>query len=309
MKQGFPEVCEYKVLVECTTYNHSKYIEDTLKGFSMQQTNFPFVCCVYDDASTDGEQDILKQWISSHCNSAEVEIYDHPLAIIYNAPDKDNPNCIYAIHLQKINTWKNPEKEKMMNYWKSQAVYVAICEGDDFWTEPQKLQKQVDFLDDNPKYSFCCHRFKRLIQEDNSWEDDYASMLYKCNENLQITRSVFFSVWLTQPLTVLYRTKSYFAFQKKLSKYKYCRDVHLFYHLLRLGKGVSLNEIMGVYRIHSKGIASGQSLVNKYRIGFLVYWDLYKRNIFDLILLRIARGHFVRYRKLYNRMPKNDLKR
>ena len=50
---------KYKVLVRCNTYNQCKYIEETLRGFAMQQTNFPFICCVFDDASTDGEQEVL----------------------------------------------------------------------------------------------------------------------------------------------------------------------------------------------------------------------------------------------------------
>ena len=77
MKQGLPQVDNYKVVVLSITYNQSKYIEDTLNGFAMQRTDFPFLCCVFDDASTDGEQDVLKRWIDNHCNPEEVEIYDH----------------------------------------------------------------------------------------------------------------------------------------------------------------------------------------------------------------------------------------
>ena len=150
-------------------------------------------------------------------------------------------------------------------------------------------------MEANPQYSFCCHRFKRFFQETKSWDEDYASSLYKNNEAIEITRSVFFAVWVTQPLTVLYRAKSYLKFRNKIPKYKYFRDVHLFYHLLKVGKGMSLNDIMGVYRINSGGVASGQSLLNRYKTGFLVYWDLYKKNILDLMLLRCARGNYLKY--------------
>ena len=158
MNQSFPKEGEYKVEVQCITYNHSQYIEDTLKGFAMQQTNFPFICCIFDDASTDGEQDVLKRWVENHCNAEDVEKYDHPLAVILKSPDKNNPNCIYVIHLQKVNTWGKPEKREMMAYWEKQCKYIALCEGDDYWIDPFKLQKQVNIMDEEPQISLCYTR-------------------------------------------------------------------------------------------------------------------------------------------------------
>ncbi len=154
-------------MVQCITYNHSQFIEDTLNGFAIQQTNFPFVCCVYDDASTDGEQEVLKRWVDNHCNAEEVETYDHPLAIILMAADKNNPNCIYAIHLQKVNTWGKPEKREMMAHWENQCEYIALCEGDDYWIEPLKLQKQVDVMEANPNVSLCYTRNEGFSVEQN----------------------------------------------------------------------------------------------------------------------------------------------
>ena len=164
MIQGFPEGGNYKVMVQCCTYNQSRYIEDTLNGFVMQQTDFPFVCCVFDDASTDGEQVVLRQWIQNHCILEEVEEYDHPLTSILMAPDKDNPNCIYAIHLQKINTFGKPEKLEMFAHWEEKCEYVALCEGDDYWIDPLKLQKQVDLLEAKPEYGMCYTKTQHYIQ-------------------------------------------------------------------------------------------------------------------------------------------------
>src|SRR5574344_1607600 len=64
----------FLVCVRCFTFNHSKYITDTLNGFTMQQTNFPFVCCVVDDASTDGEQDVIKKYVNTHFDTADKNI-------------------------------------------------------------------------------------------------------------------------------------------------------------------------------------------------------------------------------------------
>ena len=143
MKQGFPPINNYKVVILCCTYNQSQYIEDSLKGFTMQQFDSPFVCCVFDDASTDEEQEVLKSWIKNHCNSEDVETYEHPLATILWAHDKDNTNCFYAIHLQKINTWGKTEKNDMINHWTKQGKYISLCEGDDYWIDPYKLKKQI----------------------------------------------------------------------------------------------------------------------------------------------------------------------
>ena len=163
MKQGLPQVDNYKVVVLSITYNQSMYIEDTLNGFAMQRTNFPFLCCVFDDASTDGEQDVLKRWIDNHCNPDEVEIYDHPLAIVLMAPDKDNPNCMYAIHLQKVNTWGKPEKRNLLNYWRQFGEFIALCEGDDYWIDSLKLQEQVNFLENNQNVPLCFCKVYDLI--------------------------------------------------------------------------------------------------------------------------------------------------
>ena len=163
MKEGLPLVDRHKVVVLSITYNHSQYIEETLKGFAMQQTDFPFLCCVFDDASTDGEQEILKRWIDEHCHHDDVEVYDHPLTIVLKAPDKTNPNCIYAIHLQKVNTWGKPEKKKLLTHWQQAGEYIAMCEGDDYWLDPLKLQKQVDFLESHPDYVMCCSDAKIIV--------------------------------------------------------------------------------------------------------------------------------------------------
>lgn len=165
MKQGFPLIGKQKVGILTITYNHSKYIEETLEGFSIQQTDFPFFCFVFDDASTDGEQEILKRWVENHCNLNEIEEYDHPLTIILKAPDKNNPNCVYVIHLQKVNTWGKPVKQDMLSHWEEQCEYIAMCEGDDYWIDSRKLQKQISFMDANQEFSMVCSAGKILTPQ------------------------------------------------------------------------------------------------------------------------------------------------
>lgn len=156
MEKGFPPKGQYKVFIRCNTYNQSQYIKDALKGFVSQQTRFPFLTCIFDDASTDGEQGILRNWINNHCEPADITIYDHELAIILMAKDKENPNCTYAFHLLKRNLYCKPEKREINKYWRNQCEYVALCEGDDYWTDPHKLHKQVDWLDNHPNCVMVC---------------------------------------------------------------------------------------------------------------------------------------------------------
>lgn len=171
MKQGFPESKGYKVLVQCCTYNQSKYIEDTLKGFAMQQTNFPFVCVVMDDASTDGEQEVLKRWIENHCNAEDIETYDNDDAIILMAKDKSNANCMYAIYLLKKNLYEQPRKQELFKMWREHCEYETLCEGDDYWIHPKKLQLQTTFLDSHPDYGLVYTQCKRFIQEEQAFSD------------------------------------------------------------------------------------------------------------------------------------------
>ena len=148
---------EYKVLVRCFTFNQSKYIEDALNGFAMQKTNFPFTCLVVDDASTDGEQEVIKPWMERECDMSRAEIIDIPTSVVIIVPHKTNISCTFAFYLLKNNLYKaKEEKMRHVTPWREKCEYEALCEGDDYWIDPLKLQKQVDFLDSNVEYS-CCH--------------------------------------------------------------------------------------------------------------------------------------------------------
>ena len=97
---------KFQVAVRCMTYNHSKYITDTMNGFAMQQTNFPFVCMIVDDASTDGEQEVIKQYIDHHFDYNKDGIsYNKQTeyAEIIFARHKTNKNCYFAVLFLKEN--------------------------------------------------------------------------------------------------------------------------------------------------------------------------------------------------------------
>lgn len=116
------------VSIQCLTYNHAPYIRQCLDGFVMQKTNFRFEAIVHDDASTDGTQDIIREY------------------------EKKYPDIIKPIY-QKENQYSKGIPGFITNLvsGKCKGKYIAICEGDDYWTDPYKLQKQVDYLESHPE--------------------------------------------------------------------------------------------------------------------------------------------------------------
>lgn len=247
IENGLPQVDKHKVVVLTITYNHSKYIEDTLKGFAMQQTDFPFLCCVFDDASTDGEQDVLKKWVENHCNPNEIEVYDHPLTIILKAPDKVNPNCIYVIHLQKVNTWGKPEKKRLINYWSMFGEYIALCEGDDYWVEPLKLQHQVNFLEKNKDFSAVASQ-SRMVYSFSISTDFFSRVI----EDRDYDKYDLIGPRPFHTATILYRNISVINTAPSV----YSGDACLIFTLSALGRIHYSSLVTGIYRKHSSGASS-----------------------------------------------------
>lgn len=174
----------FKVLVRCFTYNQSKYITDSMNGFCMQQTDFPFICCIVDDASTDGEQDVIKQYVQENFDFSEgSEAYskETDYAFITYARHKTNNNCYFAVLYLKENHYSNPtkfagKKREYLKEWSGICKYEALCEGDDYWTDPKKLQKQVDYLDNEPSCGLCFTDFNMLYENDNCEDKDVLKM-------------------------------------------------------------------------------------------------------------------------------------
>jgi len=117
------------VSVICTTYNHEAHIKYALEGILMQKTNFPIEIIVHDDASTDRTAEIIKEY------------------------EKKYPNLFFNVY-QTVNQYSKND----LNIWgditfpMSRGKYIAICEGDDYWTDPNKLQDQVDFMETHSDY-------------------------------------------------------------------------------------------------------------------------------------------------------------
>jgi len=124
---------EPEVSICCITYNHEKYIRDAIESFLMQKTTFPFEIIIHDDASTDNTSKIIIEYAKKY-------------------PD------LFVPILQSENQWSKGIRPSPTYVWpRVRGKYIALCEGDDYWTDSLKLQKQVDFLEMNADCSWCCH--------------------------------------------------------------------------------------------------------------------------------------------------------
>ena len=140
------------VAIKCAVYNHELYLRDCLEGFVMQQTNFPFVAIVHDDASTDNSAAIIREYAEKYPDIIK------PLFETENQYSKGDGSLTRIMNSTVDATG---------------AKYVAMCEGDDYWTDPLKLQKQVDFMETNEGCSLCFHKVKTLIQKTGEFKDEF----------------------------------------------------------------------------------------------------------------------------------------
>lgn len=209
------------VTVRTSTYQHGKYIKQCIEGVLSQKTNFPFEFIIGEDFSTDGTREIVLEYAKKYPDIIRVITAD------YNVGVKANGfRCIRAIR----------------------GKYIALCEGDDFWTDPNKLQKQVDFLENNKDYILSFHPVKVLFE--NSEEKDY--IFPRSSDKSKFNLEELLKENYIQTNSVVYRNQNN-------SEVNFPIDIapgdwfsHLYY--AQFGKIGFINEVMAVYRRHSGGI-------------------------------------------------------
>lgn len=227
-----PANINYTVAICMLTYNHENYIEQAIQGVLMQRCNFNYLLVIGDDASKDNTVSIAKKYELNH--PEKIKVFDH----------KENigmmPNFIFVLD-------------------KCQAEFVSICEGDDYWTDPYKLQKQVDFLQAHPQYAIAAHNCNMYF-EDTKESIPFHQKPVK--ETLTIRDFIFGNYINT--LSILYRKKfetlPQWMLQSKLG------DWPLILILTQQGAVHFDNTIQGVYRIHATGVHQNAS-----------NWNLQKR--------------------------------
>ncbi|WP_214823615.1 glycosyltransferase [Exiguobacterium sp. s28] len=120
------------VSINCITYNHESYIAKAIEGFLMQETNFEVEILIHEDASTDRTADIVRSYETK---------YPDKIRVIY----------------QTENQYSKGVFVNLLNDERARGKYIALCDGDDYWTDPKKLQKQVDYMESHPECTLCFH--------------------------------------------------------------------------------------------------------------------------------------------------------
>lgn len=218
------------VSVVMITYGHEKYIRQAIEGVLMQQGDFDLELVIANDCSPDNTDAVVQDVLSHHSNAHWIRYVRHEKNIGMM------PNFIFALQQAKGN-------------------YIALCDGDDYWTDPYKLQKQVDFLEANP--DFVIHSgVARTMLEDNLTKNyiglDDASRTFFIEDfykqNNLVTCTVMFK-------NVLRTLPDDFA---KITFGDWC----LYVLLMKESnlKAYRSTEIFSVYRIHPSGVMSSLSL-------------------------------------------------
>lgn len=211
------------VSICCITYNHAPYIRQCLDGFIMQKTNFKFEILIHDDASTDGTADIIREYEAKY------------------------PNILKPIYQTENQYSKGKNISATYNWPRAQGKYIAMCEGDDYWTDPLKLQKQVDFLEGHPDFSMCFHRAK--IKNECNANTSYA----RCEE---IETKEYFAndmcpMWIVPTASVVYRRQLVSTYPIKHRDWFDSGDIVLFETCAHVGRVWGMEDAMSVYRMNA----------------------------------------------------------
>lgn len=236
------------VAIKCMTYNHEPYIKQCLEGFIMQKTNFRFVAIVHDDASTDGTADIIKEY---------GEMYPNIIKPIF---EKENQYSKGDGSLRKI-------MDKAV--YDSNCKYVAMCEGDDYWTDPYKLQKQVEYLEHNKECSLCFHdavtidcRINEIINKFNIPK-----------KNRITTKDLLLHGWFIPTASVVIR-KENMPTEEWLRKAP-SGDVTIYFSASQKGYLHALPDKMSVYRFYSLNSCTYRNKKNNAFIKVLLNYTKY----------------------------------
>ncbi len=210
---------EVVVSVICAAYNHERYIAQALDGFVMQKTNFKFEVLINDDASTDATAEIIKSY------------------------EKKYPDVIRAFYSEK-NEYSQGISPTLKLYENANGKYIALCEGDDFWINENKLQIQVDYMESHPECTICGH----------SAYNCYENGVIKCNlfksfdKDCVVSTEDVISRWIFPTQSILYRASARVPFIVPFKKDAPCGDYPLAVYLALKGSAFYFADAMSVYR-------------------------------------------------------------
>lgn len=233
---------DYKVIIKCYTYNHQNYIEDALKGFVMQKTNFPFCAIVVDDYSSDKTAEIIRRY------------------------EKLYPNIIKGVYLQENYYSQKKKKGPLIQSWFNRTEYIALCEGDDYWTDENKLQKQIDWLDFHPEYSMCCTDATITCK---NIELDWHR--YEKDSDITPEQMILGGGYFIQTATIVYKKEILYFMKEVFIRQCKTGDYSLQIMCSIKGKVRYLSEKTAVYRYQNPGSWSSNNKNNNIE-RLIKYW-------------------------------------
>jgi glycosyltransferase involved in cell wall biosynthesis len=284
---------DFKVDILMITYNHQDFIEQAIDGVISQVTNFKFRLQIFDDCSTDNTEEKIKKKLN-HSNL--------------------NLTIVYHRNQHNLGVFENGKKS--LNSINSD--YVALCEGDDYWIEPCKLQIQVDFLESNPEYSICFTNVFEL--KENNLVDSKINSIIGNDKDYIASLNNFLTPYFFYTSSCVFRNIIDFSF---LDDYKTFKDIFLISSLLKCGDLYLINKLCSVYRIHESGIWSMHPKVknlientntfedmvkyHKYKVSIInesYLWGLIELNYTEAVSNRIRINCFIKFIKFCIRNPK-----
>lgn len=264
------KIMKPRVSILCITYNHGKYIKQALDGFMSQKTTFPFEVIIHDDKSTDGTDSIIKDYA------------------------RQFPDVIRPI-FEKENQYSQGNYSFITRMFaRAKGEYIAFCEGDDFWTDPTKLQRQVDFLDRHLDYALVFHPVRVFFE--NGKEGDTIFPVEKTGFTLRrLIRGNYI-----QTNSVMYRARNDY---NTMASDPLPGDWYAHLYHAQSGKIGFIDRVMSAYRRHDAGVWWGDSgqrakFLKKVIDGHLCLARELKKIFSDDKILRAEVAAFIR--KLIN---------
>lgn len=262
------------VTIHCLVYNHEPYLRQCLDGFVMQKANFKFEAIVHDDCSTDGSAEIIREYAERFPNIIKP-IYEEE-----NQYSKDGFRGINKIMLTH-----------------TKGTYIAFCEGDDYWIDPLKLQKQVDILEKDNSLNLVYTGFKNIDSHDKPIERSYYDILQKQSPSGDILGMLFKKNYV-MTVTAMYRKSLYDSMLLQRCPVFY--DYSLALTAAMLGKVRFLSDKTACYRMtpgslivsHKESLKDDFDKIYAYYAQAFVKNNGFTRTIFQrtIVLVNIILG-------------------
>ncbi len=228
------------VSICCCAYNHEPYIKHCLEGFVGQRTDFLFEVLIHDDASTDKTAEIIDEYVHRYPSLFK------PIYQTENQYSKGNDPCTRIL------------------FPRVQGKYIALCEGDDYWTDPYKLQKQVDYMEAYPECALCFHN--AMIH----WYDRTApDELYANFETGDFSGAELIQNWISPTASFLFRSAhipEHIAISEKHPNLVF-GDIPMVMFLSQYGSIHGMSDVMSVYGKHKGGWTHSANAIKMYKDG------------------------------------------